>query len=150
MKISIENIENSKNRQMNILFDEFIEEIPTKSSIKADLVLTDLMQSINVVGVINADLILECNRCLQDFVLEQKIEVNETYYKEKLFSEYKNERELKTGCFAEDLNGQNEIDITDLIYQSVILSIPNQCVCDINCKGENIDLEKYMKPENSN
>ena len=56
------------------------------------------------------------------------------------------EFELKENSFIEDLNGSDEIDITDFVYQSVILHIPNKCVCDINCKG-NEKVNQYLKTE---
>ena len=36
----------------------------------------------------------------------------------------------------------NEIDIYDLLYQSVILNIPNKKVCGINCSGD-----RFLKEE---
>ena len=47
--------------------------------------------------------------------------------------EYSQETEIKDGQFVTDLEGSNEIDIYDLLYQSVILNIPNKKVCGINC-----------------
>ena len=55
------------------------------------------------------------------------------YAKNSLFDEPKQETELKEGQFITDLNGENEIDIYDLLYQSVILELPNKKVCGINC-----------------
>ncbi len=144
MKILIYDIENSKSKKIQVEFNEFIEEIETEAPIKATLTLDDLNQSIWVSGTIEADVILQCNRCLEEFVFETKIDVDEIYYKGTLFENPKKERELKNTDFAEDLQGSDSIDVTDLIYQSVILSVPNDCVCDINCKGESINLEKFI------
>lgn len=150
MKISIKDIENAKNKELNIYFEEIIEDIESTAPITANLILKDLNHSILVSGNFFATLNLQCNRCLQNFEYEIEENINETYYKNKFFEEYKQERELSKDALVEDLNESNEIDITDLIYQSVILSIPNECVCDINCKGEAINLEKYMySPEKS-
>jgi uncharacterized metal-binding protein YceD (DUF177 family) len=65
------------------------------------------------------------------------------YAKNSLLDEYGQETELKNGQFVTDLNGENEIDIYDLLYQSVILNLPNKKVCGINCKGN-----KFLKEEN--
>ena len=48
-----------------------------------------------------------------------------------------------------DLNGADEIDIYDLLYQSVILQLPNKQVCGINCKGGKFlrDDEKFIPDE---
>ena len=50
--------------------------------------------------------------------------------------------------FVTDLCGEDEIDVDDLIYQSVILNIPNPSVCDINCNGGAL-VEKYTHKEES-
>ena len=39
---------------------------------------------------------------------------------------------------------QKEIDIYDLLYQSVILNLPNKKVCGINCKGKEFLSEENM------
>ena len=44
------------------------------------------------------------------------------------------------------LNGKDEINISDFVYQSVILHIPNKLVCDINCNGSEI-VNKYIKTD---
>ena len=41
-----------------------------------------------------------------------------------------------------NLQGAEDIDIYDLLYQSVILNLPNKKVCGINCNGD-----KFLKEE---
>lgn len=146
MKVSVNEIENAKDKQLEVSFDEVIAEIPTEGNVQANLTFKDLNVSIQVTGTIEADMILQCNRCLEDFVYETKVNVDECYYKTNLFNEYKQERELKYDSIGEDLNGSDEIDVTDLIYQSLILSVPNECVCDINCNGGSTNLKDYISP----
>ena len=59
--------------------------------------------------------------------------INETFAKHALQSEYSQEFELQREQFIIDLNGEKEIDVYDLLYQYVILSLPNKKVCGINC-----------------
>jgi uncharacterized metal-binding protein YceD (DUF177 family) len=64
-----------------------------------------------------------------------------------LVGDYENsdkEFEIKEGQFITDLNGEEEIDIYDLLYQSVILNFPNKKVCGINCKGK-----EYLSKEDN-
>jgi len=66
-------------------------------------------------------------------------DINEVYTKGTIVDDYENsdkEFEIKEGQFITDLYGAKEIDIYDLLYQSVILSFPNKKVCGINCKGK--------------
>ena len=64
------------------------------------------------------------------------------FAKEKIQDDYGQEFELKDGQFVTDLDGKDEIDIYDLLYQSVILNLPNKKVCGINCNGD-----KFLKEE---
>ena len=147
MKILVTDIENANKGILQVKFDDYIEDIKTEGKVLADLVFKDLSQTIQVEGTISASMVLQCNRCLEDFVFDTKFDINECYYKDELFTEYKQERELKLEALGQDLCGNNEIDVTDLIYQSLILAIPNNCVCDINCNGGSTNLSKYLQNE---
>ena len=132
-KISIDDIENATNKVLEVDFEEIIEDIPSSKPVKSHLILKSLGDFIEVTGNIHADLILECDLCLKEFEYKLNEEINETYAKSTLMEEYGQETELKDGQFVTDLEGNNEIDIYDLLYQSVILNIPNKKVCGINC-----------------
>lgn len=132
-KISIDDIENATNKVLEIDFEEIIEDIPSSTPVKSHLVLKSLGDFIEVKGSVQASLTLECDLCLKEFEYNLNEEINETYAKSTLMEEYGQETELKDGQFVTDLEGSNEIDIYDLLYQSVILNIPNKKVCGINC-----------------
>ncbi len=146
MKIKISEIENMQGKAQTIDFSEIYEEfnksVPVKANLKAEI-LGDL---IKISGQINAFLNLTCDLCLKEFTKEYNIKVEEFFAKDKLNEYYNAETELKENSFVEDLNGNDEIDISDLIYQCINLNIPNKLVCDINCKGsENVN--QYIKKD---
>lgn len=130
-KILIEDIEKEPNKTLCYEFEEFMEEFG--SDIKADLELKSLGQFIEVKGNVQGKIKLICDRCLSEFYYDLDIEIDETYAKKSLQDEYSQEFELQRGQFITDLNGEKEIDIYDLLYQSVILALPNKKVCGINC-----------------
>ena len=146
MKINITELENTENRQKEFdfceIYEEFNKEVPVKAHLKAEMI----GNLIKISGNIEAKLILTCDLCLKEFEQEFKIKVEEFFTKYSLNEEYDNEFELKQDGFIEDLDGKDEIDITDFVYQSVILNIPNKLVCDINCKGDE-NLNKYIKTD---
>ena len=79
---------------------------------------------------------LECDLCLEKFEHNLDFDIDELYSKQSLIGDYEEsgqEFEIKDGQFVTDLNGEKEIDIYDLLYQSVILALPNKKVCGINC-----------------
>ena len=132
-KILIDDIENATGKTLEVNFDDLIEDIPSSKPVKAHLVLKSLGDFVEVKGSIEADLTLECDLCLSEFEYKLNEEINETYAKSTLMEKYGQETELKEGQFVTDLEGKDEIDIYDLLYQSVILNIPNKKVCGINC-----------------
>lgn len=147
MKVSISEIENSINQLSEIEFSEIIEEFNPKTPVTAKLTVTSLDKNyINVAGEVKATLILICDNCLKEFKKEISIDIDETFVKDCLFENPKDEIELKEGSFVEELHGSDEINITDLIYQSVILYLPNKLVCDINCIGDE-KIEQYIKKD---
>ena len=85
------------------------------------------------VGHVDGKVTLECDRCLNKYEYILDFDIDETYAKHSLHDEYSQEVELQSGQFITDLNGAKEIDIYDLLYQSVILQLPNKKVCGINC-----------------
>ncbi len=132
-KILIDDIENAPNKCLDIDFDEVIEDIPSKEPVKAHLKIKSLGDFIEITGNVKANLTLECDLCLKEFEYKINEEIDEMFAKNALQEEYGQETEIKDGQFVTDLEGKNEIDIYDLLYQSVILNIPNKKVCGINC-----------------
>ena len=142
-KISIEELENKPSKSMEFHFDDKIEGINSVGNIVSDLKITSLGEFIEIAGNVKGTLILECDLCLKEFEYKLDFSINEMFAKTALQEEYGAETELSGEQFITDLNGEDEIDIYDLLYQSVILNLPNKKVCGINCNGNN-----FLKEEN--
>ena len=142
-KVSIEDLENSGDKSLNITFDDYIEEINCVTPVQAAITLKSLGEFIEAKGHVSGVVKLECDLCLKEFDYSLDFDIDELYAKNSLLDEYGQELELKDGQFVTDLNGADEIDIYDLLYQSVILNLPNKKVCGINCNGDN-----FLKEEN--
>lgn len=140
-KILIEDIEKEVNGTMFYEFNEFMEEFG--ADVYADLALKSLGQFIEISGTARGKLKLTCDRCLHEYDYDLDIDIEETFAKHALQDEYSQEFELQRGQFITDLNGEKEIDIYDLLYQSVILALPNKKVCGINCNED-----MFMSDEN--
>lgn len=147
-KILISDIENAEDKVLNIDFEDVIEDIPSSKPVEAHLTIKSMGDFIEVSGVLKATLTLECDLCLKEFEYELNEEINETFAKNTLLEEYGQETELKEGQFITDLDGSDEIDIYDLLYQYVILNIPNKKVCGINCnKGVFVTDEEFVEED---
>ena len=137
--ILIEDIENSPNKILRCDFNEKIEEFDCIEPVKAELMLKSLGDFIQITGHVITSVLLVCDLCLDKFAYKMDFDIDEIYSKRNLVEDYTNsdkEFEIKEGQFITDLNGEKEIDIYDLLYQSVILNFPNKKVCGINCKGK--------------
>ena len=144
--ILIDDIENAPEKTLQIDFEEFIEGIKSDEPIKASLEATSLGDFIEITGNVEGCVVLECDLCLKEFEYTLDFEINELFAKNTLIVENEEpgqEIELKSGEFVTDLKGSEKIDISDLLYQSVILDFPNKKVCGINCKGN-----KFLNDEN--
>ena len=146
MKINITDIENLETKSKSFKFEEIIDEFNSEQPVCADLFVEIIGKLIRVKGSISAKVNVVCDVCLKDFTKEINVKFEEFFTKYKMNEDYGKEYEIKNDGFVEDLNGSNEIDITDLVYQTVILNIPNKLVCGINCNGEET-LSKYLKTE---
>ncbi len=143
MKISIEELENADSKSLTVHFDEKIEGLNCVTPIVSDLTALSLGEFIEVKGNVKGTLMLECDLCLKEFEYKLDFDLDEMFAKNVLLEDYGQETELKDGQFVTDLEGADEIDIYDLLYQSVILNLPNKKVCGINCNGD-----KFLKEEN--
>ena len=145
-KIPIEDIE-KENKPLHYEFNEEIPEL--KAEIKAGLDLTSLGDFIEVKGEIKGKIKLVCDLCLEEFDYKLDFPIKELFAKTALYEEYGQDTEIREGQFVTDLNGDDEIDLYDLMYQSVILQLPNKKVCGINCKGDNFakDDSEFIQDE---
>lgn len=142
-KINIDELENAEGQILYFDFEDNIKDINSVKPIIANLIIKSLGEFIEVKGNVKGVVKLECDLCLKEFDYELDFDIDELYAKNSLMSEYGKETELKEGQFVIDLEGSDEIDIYDLLYQSVILNLPNKKVCGINCNGD-----KFLKEEN--
>ena len=118
-KILIEDIEREPNKTLHYEFDDEIKELEG-CRLRADLEIKSLGGFIEVKGEASGVVTLECDRCLNKFEYDLEFDIDETYAKHSLYDEYSQEVELQSGQFITDLNGAKEIDLYDLLYQSVM------------------------------
>ena len=144
--LSLDELENSEQKTLYFTFNEKIEGLNCVTPIHAQLCAKSLEDFVQITGNVKGKVLLECDLCLDKFEYDVDFELDEMFSKGSLIGDYSEsgqEFEIKDGQFVTDLNGANEIDIYDLLYQSVILSFPNKKVCGINCKGK-----EYLTEEN--
>ena len=147
MKINIEDIKKSTESKLDINFSDYIEELNLKDEVKAILVASASDYNVNISGNIEAKLMLECDRCLNEYVYNLDININEEFVNENIVPANQKEYELSENDFVVELNGKKEIDIKDLVYQSIILELPYKNLCRIDCPGLESTQETEQKTE---
>ena len=122
-KVSIKDIEDEGILEFD--FDDDIKELEN-CHVSAELEFRSMGDFIEVRGGAQGKITLECDRCLNKYEYDLDFDINETFAKKSLMDEYGSEVELSNGQFVTDLEGAEEIDVYDLLYQSVILALPNK------------------------
>ncbi len=138
-KIKITDIENAKNKQLKYAFDGLLDDIDSIGTIKADLLFEAMGDFIKLSGHVYGIALSTCDLCLKQYEYKLNFDIEEMFAKKSLYENLSGkETEIKEGEFVTDLEGADEIDVSDVLYQSVILDFPNKKVCDINCNGGDI------------
>lgn len=103
---------------------------PARAQMKINKVGTELV----INGKIEVDIELQCSRCLKDFRSMLTVPVNVMYNPvENLKDEEKHELkvdELDMGFYSGD-----ELDLSDLVKEQIILNLPMKPLCNNSCKG---------------
>jgi len=84
---------------------------------------------LKIKGVIHATAKYQCNYCLEDFITNMEIPFGDDYLDQSM-----KEKEIDSGADLAYYNG-DEIDIADLVRESMILAEPLKVVCSKSCRG---------------
>ena len=135
MLIELEELKFSPEKRLDIQFDEYIADLNNSVDVKGDILATLTPYGVKITGNVSTELELICDRCLNTYTKNVSAVIDEDFVFGNLIPEGTKEYELQTNEFVTDLNGQTNIDLTELIYQTIVLEIPNQNLCTENCKG---------------
>lgn len=103
--------------------------------IQVDLRLERLGQDVQVGMRLVAAVSLACARCLEQFVLPIEVQTRFTFCRACGRASQPREKglsleDLETGSY----DGE-EIDLSDLVYEQIVLSLPMKPLCSEECKG---------------
>lgn len=138
MIITLQQLESAEGQRIDIDFFELIHDINPHQKIKANLISWIQGTHVEVSGNIEAEIEIECDRCLKKFNQVLKIDIKEVFSTCDAFDYSHSEIELKNDNFVVELEKEGKIDITDLVYQSIILNLPSKKICSENCEGTEV------------
>ncbi len=126
----------------------------TKAPIKARIFLKRYGVNVKVNGKVNTTLILTCDRCAEEFEFNISEEIKVELQPIGVLKTFQEEIRLS----KEDLNvtfyNGEEIEVSEVIREQILLSIPMRKLCKPECQGlcpicgQNLNIKKCnCKPE---
>jgi uncharacterized protein len=96
--------------------------IPVNSPVHVRARISNTGDRLLLNGTIKASVAMQCSRCLESF--DYKVETDFT-------------EELSNKDSGDDIVSfeGDTIDLTDIIINNILLSLPMKAICDLNCKG---------------
>lgn len=110
------------------------DEARLKSAARFSGKLTKHIAHTDVAGNIRAEIELECTRCLQKIDKMQEIPFQAAFVAPENYTQAK-EAELQAADLDVSVLEGNEIDLTELVREQILLNLPEQVFCREDCKG---------------
>src|SRR5215213_1379313 len=106
--------------------------LKTPARVKGNL--TRHIAQTDVEGIIRAELELECTRCLEKIDKQFEIPFEAAFVAPENYTQAK-EAELNAGDLDVSVLAGNELDLTELVREQILLNLPEQVFCREDCKG---------------
>ena len=119
---------------LDFAHEETVESDTIISPIKARLKIMKIGSEVIVKGEVVADIRLQCSRCVADFYPVLSVPVDVVYHP---LDELKGEErhEILNGELDMDFYSGDEMDITTLMKEQILLNIPMKPLCTDSCRG---------------
>jgi len=99
------------------------------SNLHGSLRLSRTPQGVLIQGTLEAETRVECVRCLTMFDLPTTIEISELFLPQHAAQDVDENEEPRI------ITEEGNIDLTPIVREETILSIPMKAVCSVTCKG---------------
>lgn len=116
---------------LKLIFDEFkeIEDVKILSNIKGEATFEWVSGNILLRGKFKTDILLSCDRCLEEF----SFEINDEFLYTIMDV---NKREFHSEDESSIIYFDGEkIQFIEVLHEQIILQIPHKILCTENCKG---------------
>lgn len=105
-----------------------------KNGVRAQVKLKKGIAQTDVEGTIFADVEIDCSRCLQPTESSLEIPFKAVFVTPENYTEEK-ESELNNGDLEVSIFEGNEINLTELVREQILLNLPIQVFCREDCQG---------------
>lgn len=139
MKISLDEMQALPSGRLELDFKESFDNIDAIKPVVGNLLISASSTGMYVAGDVQTLLKLNCHRCLNPYFLSLSVTIDEKFVLENFHGfttkNVQRDRELNHGDFVETLPDDGVLDISDIVYQAVILATPTTCLCGAECPG---------------
>ena len=150
MKVNLEDLRALPQKRLQISFKEPSETVEVVKPVLGDLTVTAGAAGARLFGKIQTLLKLICHSCLRQFFQALVVDIDESFVYEDYLNEGHQEtkdKELLKKDFVESVPYSGFIDISDVVYQAVVLAIPTYCSCGPECPG--LTMTEAVNPDGS-
>jgi len=119
---------------IDVDLEETVESDIIISPIKARLKIIKIGSEVIVKGEVVADIKLQCSRCIAEFFNTLSVPVDVVYHP---LDELKGDdrHEILSGELDMDFYSGDEMDLTTLMKEQILLNIPMKPLCKDSCRG---------------
>lgn len=120
------------------------ESLALKGPLVYDLEVSLAGEGVLVRGKAEGLFTVHCHRCWKGFDLSRSVEINEIF----ILGEEpppREEQELHHKDFNLYVGPQGQIDLTDVVFQSLLLSLPSKVLCSPDCRGGEIRGKEFKR-----
>ncbi len=162
MKLNIDDISSSRQKRLTFDFDEKLDipELAEPDTVHGILTVSINEGGITMTGEVETVLTLNCDVCLRTYSEPLEVEISEQFVYAKpdahgggrqveISDIYTKEKELNPEDFFEVLPADNTLDVSDIVYQAVILGLPAFARCGEACHGVPLKTQNQNTPEES-
>ena len=97
--------------------------------------LVNIGSSVLLTGEAETEVELECSRCLKTYTTPVSVEFEEEFSRQPFSPKGGKEIELQEEDFVSPIGDDNLIDLTELVRQEILLSLPMKTLCSESCQG---------------
>lgn len=116
-------------------FEMDASECSLNSGVHIEGILTKLGREIFLAGKIRTGMDLSCSRCLKTVQFSVESDVSVGFVPQKEPNETEADVELSNSDLEIEYYSDNKIDLTQSVYDQIILSLPMVRLCNRDCKG---------------
>jgi uncharacterized protein len=110
-------------------------EFARRDDFQASIFFSRLAGRVMVSGSISVTIVLECDRCLEEFGFPEKIDFQLVVEQEEDPAQALADHEIDRNEMDVIFLAEPVIDIDDILYQQVVLALPQKSLCRSDCRG---------------